>query len=50
MADAAPANQLAAKFSIPWAVAAALVLGHGDVDAFPTRRGPTPASARSPAG
>ena len=34
MADAAPANQLAAKFSIPWAVAAALVLGHADVDAF----------------
>ena len=34
MAGAAPANQLAAKFSIPWAVAAALVLGHADLDAF----------------
>lgn len=34
MASAAPANQLAAKFSIPWAVAAAVVLGHADVDAF----------------
>jgi 2-methylcitrate dehydratase PrpD len=34
MAGPAPANQLAAKFSIPWAVAAALVLGHADLGAF----------------
>ncbi len=34
MASPAPVNQLAAKFSIPWAVATALVLGHADVDAF----------------
>ena len=34
MAGPAPATQLAAKFSIPWAVAAALVLGHADVGAF----------------
>ncbi len=34
MADPAPANGLAAKFSIPYAVAAALVLGRTDVTAF----------------
>jgi 2-methylcitrate dehydratase PrpD len=34
MADPAPASVLAAKFSIPYAVAAALVLGHADVSAF----------------
>jgi 2-methylcitrate dehydratase PrpD len=34
MADPAPATPLAARFSIPWAVAAALVLGHAGLDAF----------------
>ncbi|MGH6953114.1 MAG: MmgE/PrpD family protein [Alphaproteobacteria bacterium] len=34
MADPAPASRLAAKFSIPWAVAAALVLGRADLAAF----------------
>lgn len=34
MADPAPANRLAAKFSIPWAVAAALVRGQADLAAF----------------
>jgi 2-methylcitrate dehydratase PrpD len=34
MAAPEPGSTLAAKFSIPWAVAAALVLGHGDVEAF----------------
>ena len=34
MASPAPASMLAAKFSIPWAVAAALVVGHADVEAF----------------
>jgi 2-methylcitrate dehydratase PrpD len=34
MAGAAPASMLAAKFSIPYAVAAALVLGRADVAAF----------------
>ncbi len=34
MADAAPDTMLAAKFSVPWAVAAALVLGRTDVAAF----------------
>jgi 2-methylcitrate dehydratase PrpD len=34
MADATPANRLAAKFSIPWAVAAALVRGQADLAAF----------------
>ena len=34
MASPEPANLLAAKFSIPWAVAAALVLGHGELTAF----------------
>ena len=34
MADPAPKNMLAAKFSIPFAVAAALVLGRTDVGAF----------------
>jgi 2-methylcitrate dehydratase PrpD len=34
MASPEPASMLAAKFSIPWAVAAALVLGQADVDAF----------------
>ena len=35
----APATCSAAKFSIPWAVAAALVLGHGDVAAFTDEAG-----------
>jgi 2-methylcitrate dehydratase PrpD len=34
MADPDPASMLAAKFSIPYAVAAALVLGRADVSAF----------------
>ena len=34
MAAPDPANLLAAKFSLPWAVAAALVLGHGGLAAF----------------
>jgi 2-methylcitrate dehydratase PrpD len=34
MAAPEPPTQLAAKFSIPWAVAAALVLGYGDLAAF----------------
>jgi len=34
MADPAPASMLAAKFSIPYAVAAALVLGRADAPAF----------------
>ena len=34
MATPDPANLLAAKFSIPWAVAAALVLGHAEPAAF----------------
>ena len=34
MADPAPATMLAAKFSIPYAVAAALVLGRSDTAAF----------------
>ena len=34
MADADPASMLAAKFSVPYAVAATLVLGHAGVDAF----------------
>jgi 2-methylcitrate dehydratase PrpD len=34
MADPAPASRLAAKFSIPWAVAAALVLGRADLAGF----------------
>jgi len=34
MADAAPDTMLAAKFSIPYAVAAALVLGRTDLAAF----------------
>jgi 2-methylcitrate dehydratase PrpD len=34
MAAAAPASMLGAKFSIPYAVAAALVLGRADVSAF----------------
>jgi 2-methylcitrate dehydratase PrpD len=34
MAEPDPPSLLAAKFSIPWAVAAALVLGHADLAAF----------------
>jgi 2-methylcitrate dehydratase PrpD len=34
MGDPAPASPLAARFSIPWAVAAALVLGRTDPSAF----------------
>ena len=34
MADADPASMLAAKFSVPHAVAATLVLGHAGLDAF----------------
>lgn len=34
MGDPAPATSLAARFSIPWAVAAALVLGRSDPSAF----------------
>ena len=34
MADADPASMLAAKFSVPYAVAATLVLGHAGLDAF----------------
>jgi 2-methylcitrate dehydratase PrpD len=34
MSEPAPANPLAARFSIPWAVAAALVLGRTDPTAF----------------
>jgi 2-methylcitrate dehydratase PrpD len=34
MADPAPANMLAAKFSVPYAVAAAVVKGTTDVSAF----------------
>jgi 2-methylcitrate dehydratase PrpD len=34
MADAAPDTMLAAKFSIPYAVAAAIVRGHADLGAF----------------
>ena len=34
MADPEPATMLAAKFSVPWAVAAALVLGHAGIEAF----------------
>jgi len=34
MADPAPASMLGAKFSIPYAVAAALVLGRADIEAF----------------
>jgi 2-methylcitrate dehydratase PrpD len=34
MSDPSPANPLAARFSIPWAVAAALVLGRTDPPAF----------------
>jgi 2-methylcitrate dehydratase PrpD len=34
MSDTVPASMLAAKFSIPYAVAAALVLGRADVGAF----------------
>jgi 2-methylcitrate dehydratase PrpD len=34
MADPAPTSMLGAKFSIPYAVAAALVLGRADVSAF----------------
>ena len=34
MAEPAPASMLGAKFSIPYAVAAALVLGRADVGAF----------------
>jgi len=34
MAGVAPDSMLGAKFSIPWAVAAALVLGRADVSAF----------------
>jgi 2-methylcitrate dehydratase PrpD len=34
MADPSPANMLAAKFSVPYAVAAALVKGTTDVSAF----------------
>jgi 2-methylcitrate dehydratase PrpD len=34
MADPAPATMLSAKFSVPWAVAAAVVLGRSDVEAF----------------
>jgi len=37
MADAAPASLLAAKFSVPHAVAASLVLGHAGLDAFEER-------------
>jgi 2-methylcitrate dehydratase PrpD len=42
MADPAPGSMLAAKFSIPYAVAAALVLGRADVPAFaePARADP----------
>lgn len=43
MADPAPGNALAARFSIPHAVAAALVLGRADVTAF---RPPALADAR----
>jgi 2-methylcitrate dehydratase PrpD len=34
MADPEPASMLAAKFSVPHAVAASLVLGHAGLDAF----------------
>jgi 2-methylcitrate dehydratase PrpD len=34
MSESAPANPLAARFSIPWAVAAAMVLGRTDPAAF----------------
>ena len=34
MADPSPANMLAAKFSVPYAVAAAVVKGATDVSAF----------------
>jgi len=34
MADADPASMLAAKFSVPYTVAATLVLGHAGIDAF----------------
>lgn len=34
MADPGPTSRLAAKFSIPWAEAAALVLGRADLAAF----------------
>ena len=37
MGAAAPASSLAARFSIPWAVAAALVLGRTDPSAFDSR-------------
>jgi 2-methylcitrate dehydratase PrpD len=37
MADPNPRTMLAAKFSIPWAVAARLVLGHAGVEAFTER-------------
>ena len=37
MGDPAPASPLAARFSIPWAVAAALVLGRTDPSAFDAR-------------
>ena len=37
MAETAPRNMLGAKFSIPYAVAAALVLGRTDTDAFEER-------------
>src|SRR5262245_16907575 len=36
MSEPAPTNSLAARFSIPWAVAAALVLGRTDPSAFET--------------
>jgi 2-methylcitrate dehydratase PrpD len=38
MADTAPASMLGAKFSIPYAAAAALVLGRTDVSAFEEER------------
>src|SRR5262249_27727781 len=37
MADPSPASMLAAKFSVPYAVAAHLVVGHTGVDAFAER-------------
>jgi len=37
MASANPPTMLAARFSIPWAVAASLVLGHANIDAFDDR-------------
>jgi 2-methylcitrate dehydratase PrpD len=49
MANADPASMLAAKFSVPYAVAATLVLGHAGLDAFEAPALAIPASATSPA-